>query len=157
MFEALRAAAAVVVGPHSRRMLGRPGVEVMLLLGWSSVKCAMARSDVMIDGAVVAFGSHAGAAVLRVAGAADIAVVEVGVDIAERGFACRRHPVLAGCTGTSCSYLGTAQGMVLVRDVLVGIQGSHPGIEEVAHSCQIAVRCPNSSFPCRLGDSSEQH
>ena len=70
MFEALRAAAVVVVGPRSRRMLGRLEVEAMLSLGWSSVKCAMARSDAMTGGAAVAFASHAGAAVLRVAGEA---------------------------------------------------------------------------------------
>lgn len=153
---ALRAA-AVVVDPHSRKMLGRPEVEVMLSLGWSSVKCAMVRSDARIDGAVVAFESHAGVAVLRVAGAADIAVVEGGVDIAEREFARRMRRVLAGCIGTFCSYLGMAQGMVLVRDVLVGIQGSRPETEEVVHSCQTAVRCQSSSFPYHLGDSSEQH
>ena len=155
---ALRAAAAaVVVAPHSRKMLGRPEVEVMLSLGWSSVKCAMARSDAMTGGAAVAFASHAGAAVLRVAVAADIAAVEVGAGIAEREFARTRLPVLAGCIGTFCSYLGMAQGMVLVRDVLVGIQGSHLGIEEVVHSCQTVVRCQSSSFPYRLGGSLEQH
>ena len=146
---ALRVAAAVVVGPRSRRMPGRQEVEVMLSLGWSFVKYAMARSDAMIDGAAVAFGNHAGAAVLREAGAADIAVVGVEVDSAEWASARRKRPVLAGCIGTSCSYLGTAQGMVLVRDVLVDIQGSRPETEEVVHSCQTVVRCRSSSFPCR--------
>jgi len=65
--------------------------------------------------------------------------------------------VLAGCIVTSCSYLGTAQGMVLVRGVLGGIQGSHPETEEVGHSCQIVVHCRNSSFPYRHGGSREQH
>lgn len=129
----------------------------MLSLGWSFVKYAMARSDAMIDGAAVAFGNHAGAAVLRVAVAADIAVVEVEVDIAEREFARTRLPVLAGCIGTSCSYLGMAQGMVLVRYVLVDIQGSRPETEEVVHSCQTVVRCRSSSFPYHLGGSLEQH
>lgn len=156
---ALRAAAAVVVvvGPRSRRMPGRQEVEVMLSLGWSFVKYAMARSDAMIDGAAVAFGNHAGAAVLRVAVAADIAVVEVEVDIAEREFARTRLPVLAGCIGTFCSCLGMAQGMVLVRDVLVDIQGSRPETEEVVHSCQTVVRCRSSSFPYHLGGSLEPH
>ena len=43
----------------------------------------MARSDAMIGGAAEAFESHAGAAVLREAAAADIAVVGVEEDIAE--------------------------------------------------------------------------
>ena len=157
MFGALRAAAVAVVGPRSRRMLGRLEVEAMLSLGWSSVKCAMARSDAMTGGAAVAFASHAGAAVLRVAVAADIAAVEVGAGIAEREFARTRLPVLAGCIGTFCSCLGMAQGMVLVRDVLVDIQGNHLGTEEVVHSCQTVVRCQSSSFPYRLGGSLEQH
>lgn len=80
----LRAAAAVVVvGPRSRRMLGLPEVEVMLLLGWSFATYAMARSGAMIGGAVGAFESHVGVAVLRGAVAADIAVVGVEEDIAE--------------------------------------------------------------------------
>jgi len=84
MSEALRAAAvAAVVGPRSRRMLGRPEVEVMLSLGWNFGRCAMARSDAMIGGAAGAFESHAGAVVLRGAVAADIAVVGVEVDVAE--------------------------------------------------------------------------
>lgn len=69
----------------------------------------------------------------------------------------RKRPVLAGCIETFCSYLDMAQDMVLVRDELVGIQGSHLGVEEVVHSCQIGVHCQSSSFPCRPGDSSEQH
>lgn len=157
MFGALRAAAVAVVGPRSRRMLGRLEVEAMLSLGWSSVKCAMARSDAMTGGAAVAFASHAGAAVLRVAVAADIAAVEVGAGIAEREFARTRLPVLAGCIGTFCSCLGMAQGMVLVRDVLVDIQGSLPETEEVVHNCQTVVRCRSSSFPYHLGGSLEPH
>jgi len=48
--------------------------------------------------------------------------------------------------------------MVLVRDVLVGIQDSHPGPEEAGRSCQIVVHCRSSSFPCRRhGGSSERH
>ena len=155
---ALRAAAAVaaVDGRGSRTMLGRLEV-VTLSLGWSFEKCAMARSDARIGGAAGAFESHAGAVVLRAAVAADIAVVEVEVDIAEWGFAHKRRPVLAGCTETFCSYLGMAQGMVLVRVVLVGIRGSHLETEEVVHSCQTVVRCQSSSFPYHPGDSSEQH
>lgn len=65
--------------------------------------------------------------------------------------------MLAGCIETSCSYLGTVQGMVLVRDVLAGIQGSRLELEEEVHSCQIVVRCRSSSSPCRRhGDSSGQ-
>ena len=157
--EALRAAAAVVVvGLRSRRMLDRLEVEGMLSLGWSFGRYAMARSGAMIGGAAGAFESHAGADVLREAVAADIAVVGAEVDIAEKGFERRKHPALAGCIGTSCSYLGTARGMVLVRDVLVGTQGSRLETEEVVHSCRIVVRCRSSSFPCRRhGGSSERH
>ena len=157
---ALRAAAAVAVaavdGRGSRTMLGRLEV-VTLSLGWSFEKCAMARSGARIGGAAGAFESHAGAVVLRVAVAADIAVVGFGVDIAEWGFAHTGRPVLAGCTETFCSYLGMVQGMVLVQDVLVGIRGSHPETEEVVHSCQTVVRCQSSSFPYHPGGSSEQH
>ena len=154
---ALRAAAvAAVDGRGSRTMLGRLEV-VTLSLGWSFEKCAMARSDARIGGAAGAFESHAGAVVLRVAVAADIAVVGFGVDIAEWGFAHTGRPVLAGCTETFCSYLGMVQGMVLVQDVLVGIRGSHPETEEVVHSCQTVVRCQSSSFPYHPGGSSEQH
>ena len=69
----------------------------------------------------------------------------------------RKRQVLAGCIVTFCSYLGTAQGKVLVRDVLVGIQGNRPETEVVVRSCQIVVHFQSSSFPCRPGGSSEQH
>lgn len=159
MSGALRAAAAVAVavGRRSRRMPDRPEVGVMLLLGWSFAKYAMARSDAMIGGAAEAFESRAGVAAPRVAVAADTAVVGVEGGIAEWESACRKRPVLADCIETFCSYPGMAQDMVLVRDGLVGIQGSHLEIEEVVHSCQIGVHCQSSSFPCHPGDSSEQH
>lgn len=117
----------------------------------------MVRSDAMIGGAAGAFESRAGAAALRVAVAAGIAVVEVEEDIAEQESVRRKRQVLAGCIATFCSYLGTAQGKMLVRDVLVGILGSHLETEEVVHSCQTVARCQSNSFPCRLGGSSEQH
>lgn len=77
--------------------------------------------------------------------------------IAEWESACRKRLVLADCIEKFCSYPGMAQDMVLVRDGLVGIQGSHLEIEEVVHSCQIGVHCQSSSFPCRPGGSWEQH
>ena len=117
----------------------------------------MVRSDAMIGGAAGAFESRAGAAALRVAVAAGIAVVEVEEDIAEQESVRRKRQVLAGCIATFCSYLDMAQDMLLVQGVLVGIQGSHPETEEVVHSCQTVVRCQSSSFPCRPGGSSEQH
>ena len=64
----------------------------------------------------------------------------------------RKRQVLAGCIATFCSYLGTAQDMMLVQDGLVGIQRSHLETGEVVHSCQIVVRCQSSSFPCRPED-----
>jgi hypothetical protein len=158
--EALRAAAAavvVVVGLRSRRMLDRLEVEVMLSLGWSFARRAMVRSDAMIGGAAGAFESRAGVVALRVAVAADTAVVVIEGGIAGWESAHRKRPVLAGCIEIFCSYLGMAQDMVLVRDGLVGSQGSHLGIEEVVHSCQIGAHCQSSSFPYHPGGSSEQH
>jgi len=162
MSEALRAAAAAV-GRRSKRMPGR--LEAAILLGWSFARCATARtgmmavsSGAMIGGVEGAFVSRAEANVLRVVVADDIAAVVLGieVDIAESGFERRMLPVLAGCTATFCSCQGTVRGMVLVQDVLVGVQSSHLAFEEAVHSCQIVVHCRSSSFPCRPGGSLEQ-
>jgi hypothetical protein len=163
MFEVRRVAAAAVVGRRSRMMLGL--LEGVILLGWSFGRCAKERigmtavsSGAMIGGVEEAFVSRAEAKVLRVVVAADIAAVVLGIEmgIAESEFERRKLPVLAGCIVTSCSYLGTVRGMVLVRSVPVGIQSNHLASEAAVHSCQIVVRCQSSSFPCRPGGSSEQ-
>lgn len=114
-------------------------------------------SDATIGGVEGASESHVGAVELRVAaGIAVVEELEVEVDIVEQEFGHRELLILAGCIATSCSCLGTVQGMVLDRDVLVDTLGNRPETGEVVHSCQIAARCQSNSFPCRHAGSLEQ-
>lgn len=160
----LRAAAAgAAVDRHSRRMRDRRVVE-MILLGWSSGRCVMARiekkvasSGAMTGGVAEASGTQVEAAEFREAVAVDIAVVVdlgAGEGTAGQEFECRVHLVHVGCIETSCSCPGMAQGRVLVQDVLVDMQGSHPATEEVDRSYRIEVRCRSSNFPCHHPEDS---
>lgn len=163
----LRAAAvAAVVGRRSRMMLGRRA-GVRRWLGWSFGRCETARIETMAASSGAMTGDAEGASESRVAAAGYRAVVAAGIaaaagvleveNIAGQESEHRELPVRAGYIATSGSCPGMVQGKVLVRSVLVGIQGNRPETEVVVRSCQIVVHFQSSSFPCRPDGSSEQH
>jgi hypothetical protein len=140
------AAVAVVAARRSRKMFGRR--VAARWLGSDPARHAMARTAMMAESSAVRIGVGEAPAEVR-----DIAVaVEAG--IAGLGFVGRVLLVLAGCTATFCSCLGTALGTVIVRPEVEDSLGSHHVLAEVAaRSCQTVVRCQSSSFPFRLEDS----
>lgn len=136
--------AAAVAARRSRTMLGRRAAA-MRWLGSSSARPATARIGVRIDDVGEASGKRAVLAEVR-------SIVVAG--IVGLGFVDKELPVLADCTATFCSCLGTVPRTVAVRLGVEGSLGIRHGIAVVVdRSCRIVVHCQSSSFPCHLGDS----
>jgi hypothetical protein len=135
--------AAAVAARSSRMMFDRQVAAIWL--GSDPVRFATARTAMMAENSAVRIGVEEAPVEAR----GIVVAVEGGT--AGLGFVGKELLMLAGCTATSCSCLGTAQGTVIVRLAVEDSLGTHRGLAAVvAHSCRIAVRCQSSSFPFRL-------
>jgi hypothetical protein len=148
----MAAAAAAVAARSSRMMFGRR--VAARWLGSDPARHATARTAMMAGNSAARIGvEEAPESYAVLAGGRGI-VVAVEAGIAALGFGGKELLVLADCTATFCSCLGTALGTVTVRLEVEDSLKSHRGLAAVvAHSCRIAVRCQSSSFPFRLEDS----
>jgi hypothetical protein len=151
-FVGLMAAAAAVAARSSRMMFGRR--VAARWLGSDPARHATARTAMMAGNSAARIGVEEVPESYAVLAGGRGIVVAVEAGIAALGFGGKELLVLADCTATFCSCLGTALGTVTVRLEVEDSLKSHRGLAAVvAHSCRIAVRCQSSSFPFRLEDS----